>query len=481
MRVTLRRPSGWSPGNAAASDRTGSGGVLSSAFGAWRRDKVAVVASALVLGGVALLPLEAAATVELVYTIRPSYLLFLIAIVIGAPLVVRGWRAAPGALQAAAGLLLGAYLLATVLGDQSVGAGGRGGEHRDLVYLADMGLGLALVGLMIELMNRGLKLSRLLTAFLVGAVATGSFAIYQWPAQHFGWPFNDVNNALNTDGVSRGEVDSGEGLLGWARVRSTFREPHLLGSFMAIGLPMVGAWLALNATVPRRWAAVVMAMLIGGALLLTLSVPAWLVLGLSLAAAALALGISIGRPGVAAAAGATLAATLLIAFAGAAAPETFAALAGRSSTSLEVSGAERTDSWRAAITDWESSPLVGYGAGQSAVLLAGANDRPRFGPRRINPALLGTAHGIWAAALLDGGILALVGWIGLLGGTVVTLARAAIATRSAALAGLLGAALAAILAALETGDRLELTAWLIIGLALASAMSFRPDASGPTA
>lgn len=83
--------------------------------------------------------LQSAATVEVVYTFRVSYLLSALAVVVGLPYVVAGSRALPSWLVIGAVALVVVYVAADLLGDEEVLQGSaRGGSHRDVVFLADL-------------------------------------------------------------------------------------------------------------------------------------------------------------------------------------------------------------------------------------------------------------------------------------------------------------------------------------------------------
>jgi hypothetical protein len=90
--------------------------------------------------------------------------------------------------------------------------------------------------------------------------------------------------------------------------------------------------------------------------------------------------------------------------------------------------------------------------------------------------VLGTANGIWAAALLDGGVLALSFWVLTLGGLLYVGARAILRGADTLVLGIFVAATAAVFASLVQGDRLDPQVWVLLGL-LAAASSV-PGAQG---
>lgn len=480
-RVTLSQMSGDSQGLGPArrvpssprSSKLSARLSASSLWRIWSSPRVNRVAGGLSAIAVALLFLEGAATVEFVYTVRPSYVLFAAAVAIGVPLVFDGWRRLPSIVRWSAAMLLLAYVVAALAGDTVALRGQPRAAHtRDLVYVSDLVLGLGVVGLIAGMAKdrRGFQL--LLGALLVGATAAALYGIYQWPARHFNWPLSDLNNALNTSGTSRGSISSGTGLLGWARIRGTFREPHLLATFLAIALPLaVGV-------VPgrRRLLTIVAAFLVlvlGAALVLTLSVSAWAVLWL---AATLSLCVlAIGRGWRACAGLAAVAATLVAILASVliAQPQYATSVTGRDAVSLQISTRSRTEAWQKAIGVWSSRPALGHGPGQSAVRLAG--DPLRLRENQSGAAILGSAHGVPLAALVDAGVFGFGFWLLLFGSVIFIGARAVLREPTWLLSGVFAAALVAILAALVAGDRLELFAWVILALLLALGSRRRGD------
>lgn len=427
-------------------------------------DRLARVLCAL---AVALLFLEGAATFEVIYTIRPSYVLFSIAIATGAPLVLDGWRRLPSVVRWSAGALLLGYVLAALAGDALVLPGQpRAAGKRDMIYIADLVLGLGVVGLIAGVAKDRRGLFLLLAALLAGAGAAALYGIYQWPARHFNWPLADLNNALNTSGISRGSISSGTGLLGWARIRGTFREPHLLATFLAIALPVAVGLVGSHRPL-LRIAAGSAVLTTGAALVLTLSVSTWAVLALASLPALCVLAIARGWKARAALAAAAAMVVAILAPLVIAQPQTVTSITGRDPVHLEISTRSRTDAWQAAVGVWSSRPVLGYGPGQSAVRLAG--DPLNLRGDRSGPAILGSAHGVPLAALIDAGLVGFCLWLLLFGGVVFIGARAVLREPTSLLSGLFAAALVAILAGLVAGDRLDLVAWVIIGSLLAAA------------
>jgi hypothetical protein len=418
--------------------------------------------------GVALLFLEGTATVEVLYTVRPSYVLLAGACAVGFPLVVNGWRMVPSKVRWSAGTLFLAYVLAALVGTNEVVPGqARAGEHRDLVYLSDLILGLAVVGLIVGASQRDGYLKVLMAALLFGAGVASVYAIYQWPGQHFGWPVNDVNNALNTTGLSRGSISTGTGIFGWARVRGTFREPHLLAAFLGVALPIAVGALRGRSRVSMA-AIVLLIPALAGALILTLSVSTWAMLVLGCVITVCIYSVARGRRRLAAVTASTAAVVAVLIPFLLANPDYLTAVTGRDAASLEITTRSRTDAWVGAVGVWSHRPALGYGPGQSAVRLAGGVQlAERSTPGGV--ALLGSAHGVPTAALIDAGLVGFTLWLLVLGSILLVGVRALLAEPTLPRSGFLAAALIAVLASLVAGDRLELFTWVILGALMASA------------
>jgi O-antigen ligase len=449
------------------------GSLLGAAWQAWSGPAPAAVTQTLLVLACAGLFLQSAATLEVVYTFRVSYLLAALAVVVGLPHVVAGWRALPSWLVAGAGALVAFYLAADLLGDKEVLQGSaRGGSYRDLVFLMDLLLGLGVVGAMSGLARRDRAVSQFLTALAVGAGLAALYGVYQWFAQHFGWPLSEVNNTLDSNFLTADGVQ-GTGLLGWERIRGTFLEPHSLGEFLAAGLPLV-AYLAWRARGAARWAALgaVGASLFG--LLMTASVPAWSVLCVAVLFTTILSAWGRGRRRPALAGAAVLVAILIGGPVAAAQPDFVARVTGRPAAQITISTAARTESWQRALNEWSARPLVGYGPGQSSVRLA-HDPVLRIADHERPEKVLGSAHGVWAAALVDAGVFGFAAWIYLLGGIVVVCAVALLRRPDALHAASVAALAAVALDAQFSGDRLEIGTWLVIGFALAVATSAMPQ------
>jgi hypothetical protein len=418
--------------------------------------------------GAALLFLSAAATVDVGFTVRVSQVLLGVACAVGAATVVEGWRRLPFVVVLGATGVLGAYVLAAALGDDQVLQGtARGGAHRELVYLADLVLGLAVVGLVVGATRSRRHLRRLAVALAIGAALAGGYAIYQWFAQQHGWPLADAVNTADSNGVTRGGLQ-GDGFLGHERARGTFLEPHFLGTFLASLLPVV---VALLLTV-RRPAKVLLGLTAAAILfasLLTSSVPSWAVLLVGVAAGAVLWAVS--RRSAVAVTAAVLAVLLasLLTTVSFRSPETLSGLTGRSGDQMRLTTSFRTTTWHRVGDIWSTRPVLGYGPGQSSVQLTADGDFAGVAADSRHRAGLQSAQGLWAASLIDAGVVGLAMWLVLFCGVLGVAFAAARARPSPLLGGVALAALTAVVGSQVAGDRLDLRVWVLLGLALAAA------------
>jgi O-antigen ligase len=443
------------------------GTQLRALWAMWGSRRVESVARALALAAAGVLFLDAAGTIRVVYTLRPSFLLFGLAVALGLPAVLRGWGSlAPWLRWAAAGLLT-VHVLALVFGHQAVLVGnGRAGELRDVLYLADLALGLGVIGLLTGLFSGGGS-RPLVIALCAGGVLAGGYGLYQWVAQHYGLPLSDVNNTLDSNGVTSGGVQ-GAGLLGWERIRGTFVEPHFLGAYLASIAPLLAAL----AVTSRRWlrrAAVAGAAGVLAALVLTSSAPAVAALGGGFVAALAVASVAHGRVPAAALAGALVAVVAIAIPVVFTAPQVLASATGRSADDLQLTTQFRQTAWSASIDIWSRRPLAGYGPGQSSVQLA----RELAGPKTTIPL---SAQGLWAAALIDTGAIGWAFWVMLLGGLFFVAAGRAVRDVSTAPILILFAATTALVSGQMSGDRLGLSVWTLSGLLMAvSTVRAAPD------
>jgi O-antigen ligase len=191
------------------------------------------------------------------------------------------------------------------------------------------------------------------------------------------------------------------------------------------------------------------------ALLFTSSVPAWAILLTSALVTLLAMSVATRwrlatRATVALLVIALAMAPLCIAY-----PGILSALTGRSTADLALTTDFRTQTWERVIEIWAERPAIGYGPGQSSVQLtieAAGDDAPG----------LLSAHGIWAAALIDAGALGAACWLLFLGGALGVGMRCLLRRPSLLRAAAAAAALAAVLSALIAGDRLDLRVWILL-------------------
>jgi O-antigen ligase len=441
-------------------------GLLSCAWATWTGATAADIARLLVLAAAALLSLSAAATFEVGFTLTPSYLLVALAVIVGAPAALRGWLALPRYAYCLATLLVIVYLVGVVTGsDSGLPDQPQRSTHRDVVYLLDLIIGLQVVGLAVDLFHDRGALRRFAICLCAGGVGAATYAIYQWPAQHFGLPLADINNALNSDGFTRGHRFQGVGLLGWERVRGTFKEPLFLASYLAMLIPLcIG--LAASASRRRRLLWLAAAGVMGLALAFTVSSLAWAALGLALLALLAGWAVLTGRVRLAWVFGSVLGLVVLLAPSFFLDPSILSGVTGRSPDALRATSQNRLNAWDGALQVWSSRPVFGYGPGQSAVRLA---YRPSVAPGETAPLVLGSAQGLWAASLVDVGLVGLWTWALLLA-TLATIAGRALrrAPRSLPFAALLSAGIAVLLGQI-TADRLDLRVWLVVGMLMAAA------------
>jgi O-antigen ligase len=441
----------------------------------WASSSNERLARGLALAAAACLFLESTGTVDLVYTIRPSYALMGAALLAGAPFVWRGWRSVPFWIRVTGGALLVVYVVAMLGGDQLVLPGsGRGGAYRDVVYVADLAFGLAALGLIAGLSRTEREVRTLLVALVVGATLASLYGLYQWPAQHFGWPAADILTTNNSNGIAAGG-GQGVGLFGWERVRSTFLEAHFLASYLAAILPLAFA-LALRSRGHRRVVTLVASGAIAICLALTASAPAWgaLVIGTLVALALIV--IARGWPALAGPLAGVLVLTLLALVPLATSPELFASVTGRARSELTVTSSFRTETWDQVASVWSQRPALGYGPGQSSIQLAEVASPGSAAPG-VSPPLV-SAQGLWAASVIDGGVLALSAWVLFLGGVLLLGARTVLRAPTVVNVAVFVAAVTALLESQLTGDRLYLASWVLAGALLATAIRQPRPADG---
>ena len=441
-------------------------GAFVLGWAAWTGESAARIARFLLLGAASLLFLSAAGTVEASFTVTPSYALAILATLVGAPAALRGWLRLPPSLSRGAAAVAAVYALGVLIGsDMGVSSQAARSSHRDLAYVLDLMLGLALVGLAVDVLRDRASLRRLATCLCVGGVAAAGYAVYQWPALHFGLPFADVNNALNSDGFTRGHRFQGVGLFGWERVRGTFKEPLFLASYLAALVPLsIGLAAQTRRTKRMLWLTAASMMIV--ALAFTTSSLAWAMLGVVLLALAGAWTVHTGRVQLAAISGGLLIIVVLLGPIFFVNPSILSGVTGRSSDALRATSQNRVDAWNAATKTWSAKPAFGYGPGQSAVQLA---YRPSVAPGERAPLVLGSAQGLWAASLIDTGLVGLFCWVAFFAAVAVMSARAIARWPSV----MLGAAAASAAVAVALGnvaaDRLDLRVWIALGLLAAAA------------
>ena len=433
---------------------------------AWRERSERPVRTLLLAAGVASF-LSAAGTLHAVYTLQVSYVLAAMAILVGAPWVVSGWSKSGNWLRCSSVALITVYLVSMLAGHPgSISGSAHTGRSREIVYMADLCVGLGTVGVIAGVLGGLNRSHAMFNALLCGAVLAAAYAVYQWFGLHLHWPLTRINNTLNSNGVTSG-ASQGAGPLGWERAQGTFLEPHFLGAYLAALWPLC-AGAALSATRPwaKRclWSA---ALLILVGLLTTGSAPAWASL----------IGVCVGTVGAVAIAQRkpVLAALAVSSIVGALAlvPVTgiqgaTAAATGRSAGTITLTTQFRTATWSRALDLWAHEPILGSGPGQASIRLTDAGVDQALFPK-LAPGILLSAQGLWAAALLDTGLLGLTAWLLFLGGVICLTARSTLQRFSYHTTALLAAVVIALLGSLTAGDRLELWVWLLLGTALAAA------------
>jgi O-antigen ligase len=427
----------------------------------------------LVLASAGTLFLHDAATVGVSYTLRVSYALMAIATVLGVPFVIRGWRSAPAGVKLAGAFLVLVYVVSGLIGINPVLPGqARGSSTRWIVYLVDLGVGLASVGLLLGLFRDGRRIRQLATTLAVGGVAAAAYGIYQWLAQHYGLPFSNLDNAPNSEGLTTGARFQGLGLLGWERVRGTFVEPFYFGIYLAAILPLVTQLPGVRRSGDSRSLAWVGVPLVLAAFVLTDSSLAWFSLLMGSAVVGMMVWVKAGRPLLAGAAAAGVALLIVLCTLVVADPGVLSALTARSDAQLHLTVSARTTAWTRANETWARRPVLGYGPGASSVKLEDLVDPQTVGVSSSDGVVsapvvvLGSAQGIWAASLVDAGVLGLLAWIVMFGAVFYHVGSVAMKVRSRMLWAAMLAALVAVLAAEVGRDRLDLHVWVLVAFGL---------------
>jgi hypothetical protein len=414
-----------------------------------------------------LLFLDSAGTIEVGFTVRPSYIALGAANVIGFPWVIRGWTRLPASIRASAAAVVVVYLAAALFGRGVARPELARTSHRDLVYLADLLLGLGTIGLVTGLRAAAWPVRRLVGALVAGLVVAAAYVLYQWPAQHYGWPFADINSAPNSDNFSVGHRSQGLGLFGWERPRGTFKEPLVLAAYLASVVPVAIA-LILGTRGRRQRALIVAGAGVALALLLTASSLTWGISALVALFAATIWALASARARPAAVLGAILIGAVF------AAPVLFthadiaSGITGRSAEGLQLTVLSRSTAWASVGQAWAGEPVLGHGPGQSSVLLAYRPDPSAVGLLHA-PLVLGSAYGLWAAALLDAGVAGLAAWVLFLGALFAFAVRGLLRNGSVLAWGATAAAGIAVSVGQVFGDRFDLKVWLLLGLMAATA------------
>ena len=257
------------------------------------------------------------------------------------------------------------------------------------------------------------------------------------------------------------------GLFGWERVRGTFLEPHFLGAFLAALFP-VSVLVAWRSAGRRRvvWAAGVAAAAMG--MLVAVSVPAYGALSVGIATAAALFPIGRGWHGPASVISAIAVVVCVAAPVIASSPRTLSAVTGRTESQLVRSSGVRSRAWSGAVRVWSGRPVLGFGPGQSSVQLA---RQQIAGSSDSAPVVLSSAQGLWAASLIDAGVLGFGAWALFLAGVLVIGARQLVRRPSPLLLAVFAATVSVAVSSELAGDRLETTAWVLFAALLATAAS----------
>jgi O-antigen ligase len=426
------------------------------------------ICRSLVLASAAVLFLHDAATVGVSYTLRVSYAVMVIACALGVPFVIRGWRSAPAGVRLAASFLVLVYVVSGLIGINPVLPGqGRGSSTRWIVYLVDLGIGLGSVGLLLGLFRDARRIRQLAIALALGGVVAAAYGVYQWLAQRYGLPLSNLDNAPNSEGLTTGTRFQGAGLLGWERIRGTWVEPFYFGTYLAAILPLVTQLPGVNLRGGRRKLGWVGVPLVLAALILTDSSLAWASLLMGAALVGTLVWVKAGRPLLAGAAGASAALLVVLCTLVVADPSVLSAVTARSDSQLRFTVSVRTDAWTHVNEAWARRPALGYGPGASSVKLAHRADPEALGVASSAPVVvLGSAQGIWAASLIDAGVLGLLAWLVMFGVVFYYIGSAAMRSRSRMNWAAMLAALVAVLAGEVGGDRLDLHVWVLVAFAL---------------
>ena len=422
------------------------------------RPTVVRVVELATLASLAFLFLQATATIDASYTVRVSFVLVLVACALGLPLIIEGWRGLPFSLGATALLLFGAYLLAWIFGDLATVSTGRGGGTRAASYVGDLAVGLLAIGLVAALWTRPSEYIKPLSALVFGATVASLYGIYQWFALHHGWPLSDVVDVVDSNGVTV-DGSQGVGILGWERIRGTFLEPHLLATYVAVILPVCAVLTARSRGRARvGMLAATSSLLL--CLLLTSSLSTWAIVAVATGATGTLYCIAMGFVTRAAVCGASLAVIAICSAVVVAAPELSAKVTGRSEKEIVATFDSRTEQWDSTLELLDVRPALGYGPGQSSVQFA-ANVE---GVDGVDQVVLGTANGLWAASLIDVGLVGAAFWVLFLGAAVAYVVREVLRAPDTLSCALLLACVVAILDTLVVGDRPPTQLWLLIGL-----------------
>jgi O-antigen ligase len=248
-------------------------------------------------------------------------------------------------------------------------------------------------------------------------------------------------------------------------VRGTFVEPFYFGTYLAAILPLVTQLPGLAAGRRRMFAWGAVALVIG-ALVLTDSSLAWVSLLTAAAVVGVIVCIKAARPLLAGAAGAGIALLIVLCTLVVIDPGVLSPVTARSNSQLNFTVSVRTTAWKQVNETWSRRPVLGYGPGASSVELAHSVDPREVGAASPPVTVLGSAQGIWAASLIDAGVLGILAWTVMFGAILYHAGLVATGSSSTMLWAAIVASLVGILSGEVGGDRLDLRVWVLMAFAL---------------
>ncbi|MCL4517082.1 MAG: O-antigen ligase family protein [Firmicutes bacterium] len=419
---------------------------------------------------IATLPLEAAFVLEIGFTVRMAYLFLILTLFVMTATKSLALPNTPLDMPLVAYLSVAAFSVVQtiffppdevgLLSSQIL----RGMSGRGMVQLFILGLMLLTFYLTVLFNRQPQAWRRSFGIYLTAATIAAIYGIYQIPAIYLDLPFRDINNALITGGVGRGEILPfwETNRIGIYRVRSTFQEPLNLANFLLSVLPVV---LALYLGAGRGKERVRLAAIAGTlflALFFTFARGGWL--GFLAALAVLAVGVpakkEIGRI------------ALLMLGVGAAGMAVFRLVVSKGSTlgisQLIFNRFDIVPADMARVTYittmfelLKDHLLLGVGWGNLPLQLA----------NRLGLPVLVSAHGVWWQALGESGILGFVVLCWVVGAWYLTMLRTLSRVRGTDwyfyILGFIASLTGMLVQYFSFGDRLSMYVWFVMGMAVA--------------